>query len=409
MSLPSYYRLRTFGDIVNAVIETLRVQSTDTNTINRIKRNINTIYTNQVASSSRSWSWMNKTQVVSTQPYYCSGTVSCQQNVPYITFSTPVPGSRKGWFIMIDGASEIHQIFDHTDLDTVATLTTRFIGVTNVAARFRIFSDSIPLPVDCQNIRSIVGSYSKEPLEAISLQMLRTYQLRNEGIVGKPMYYAEGPRVMPAPYQAYNGLTNPISRESSGAQKTLYFSQDPSVFIQAGDQIRVTSSLKYEYEGNVRVSLVDANNKFIQYTTPVKRNEANTAVATPNEIQVFSIAEGKQDPYPTLVLHPSIDNFDHISNLVVDYQAYPEELLNDADEPAIPLQHRQVLFFGAMWMSSDRDTDLERAQLYKNLMDTEIQRLISFTTMPMKLPRIEASKDYIRSKLRTPRRRFIIG
>jgi hypothetical protein len=41
------YELKTFKDIIDAVREELKIQSTDTETINRIKRNINTLYISQ--------------------------------------------------------------------------------------------------------------------------------------------------------------------------------------------------------------------------------------------------------------------------------------------------------------------------------------------------------------------------
>lgn len=408
MALQSYYRLRTFLDIQNAAIEALRIQPSDIQSLNRIKRNINISYLNQVVSSSRSWTWLNKTAVVSTQPFYEDCTVSVQQNIAYITFARPIGGSRKNWFIGVAGSNEVHQIFEHEDGGTVATLTTRFSGLTNTAARFRIWSDCVPLPADCQTVRTVSSSHKDEPLTSVSLQQLRKYQARNEGFMGKPHIFAEGPRIMPNPYAVIAGLTNPISRQSDGLQKTLYFSQDPSQFLQPGDRLRVVSGLKFEYEGDVSLSAVSAENKSIQYTARNKRIEANTAVSVPNEIQIFSIAEGDQDPYPTLVIHPSMDEYNHVNNLIVDYQAYPEELLNPDDEPMIPIQHRQVLFFGAMWLSCDRDTDMERAAMYKGLMDQEIQRMVALTTMPARTPKIEFSKDYIKSKMRLPAKRFII-
>ncbi len=42
------YEVKTFADIVSAVREELKIQSTDTTSVNRIKRNINVAYLQRV-------------------------------------------------------------------------------------------------------------------------------------------------------------------------------------------------------------------------------------------------------------------------------------------------------------------------------------------------------------------------
>ena len=42
------FELRTFDDVIQAVREELKIQSTDTVSINRIKRNINSVYLDEV-------------------------------------------------------------------------------------------------------------------------------------------------------------------------------------------------------------------------------------------------------------------------------------------------------------------------------------------------------------------------
>ena len=69
----SVYQLKDFSDIYTAMLEELKIQSTDTVNVNRIKRIINEVYIDEVAPFKRWW-WLAGHTDVTIKPYYANGT-----------------------------------------------------------------------------------------------------------------------------------------------------------------------------------------------------------------------------------------------------------------------------------------------------------------------------------------------
>jgi hypothetical protein len=230
-------------------------------------------------------------------------------------------------------------------------------------------------------------------LQNVALQQFRKHQISGGALIGSPTFYCEGGTEEPSPYAYIVGLPAVASRSTIGLTKTVTFSADVTAYFSIGDRIHVESPTSYTYAGDFIVSNVVGTS--ITFTGRTPFTESDTSDTT---IIVQTLNTSNTSPAPVLLVHPAIQQLNQRINLVVDYQAFPSELIADRDEPRIPREHRSVLFFGAMWLSADRETDLDRADRYKVLMETEIKRMISRASATPKTPTMRVSESYLRTK-----------
>ena len=386
------YEVRTFGDIVRTVCETLKVQSSDTETINRIKRNINMVYLNHVVPASTSWTWLDETITLSVEPYFAAGTASVQQNVATVTLSQIPGASMVGRFFSVDGNNEVYRVATHTPTSATLTLEGPYTGATNTAATYKLWTDKVVLPSDCMKVREVITPNASAPLMRVALQQFRKHQIAGGAVIGSPSYYAEGPMEEPSPYVDIDDLPAVEWRESAGLTKTIHFSGDPSTTIAVGDRIHVESPNSYTYAGDFIVSAVTSDS--ISYTgrIPLEDDDNDTSMT----VQFMNTAN--TSPAPTILVFPCIMQQNQRINMVVDYQAYPSELIADRDEPRIPREHRSILVDGAMWLSADRETDLERSAVYRQYFEMGLQRMLGRSASTAKTPTMRVSNSYLQSK-----------
>lgn len=388
------YEVRTFGDIVRAVLETLKVQASDTESVNRIKRNINMVYLNHVVPASNSWNWLNNTTTVTVEPYFAAGTASVQQNLTLVQLIQTPATSQEGKFFSVDDGCELYRIASHTVGDDFFYLESPYSGTTNTAASFKIWTDKVVLPSDCMKVKEVITTNATKPLDPVSLQQFRKHQISGGALVGSPSFYCEGGLEEPAPYTDIADLPALVSTTSAGLYKTLTFAADVADYLSVGDRIHVVHNDQYTYTGDFIVSGIDGVD--LTYTGRLPFNEeANTDVSA---LSIQLVATTNTDPAPTLLVYPAIQQSNRRINLVVDYQMYPSELIADRDEPLIPREHRSVLFYGAMWLSSDRETDIDRADRYKVLCDLEVQKMLQRASATPKTPTMRVSNSYLRTK-----------
>jgi hypothetical protein len=388
------YEVRTFADIVRAVCETLKVQSSDVETINRIKRNINMVYLNHVVPASNSWTWLDETVTLSLEPYLDSGTANVQQNVATVTLTQAPAYSVVGRYLSVDGSNEIYRIATHAAGSMTLTLESPYSGTTSTTAKYKIWTDRIMLPSDAMKIREVITPNAVAPLQGVALQQFRKHQISGGALIGSPSFYAEGPLEEPSPYTSITGLPLVSGRQSAGLTKTINFAGDPSTLISVGDRIHVESPNQYTYAGDFIVSAVTSSS--ISYTGRIPLDESSLADATPT-VQFTNTSNSS--PAPTMLVYPSIMYRNQRMNLVVDYQVYPSELIADRDEPRIPREHRTVLFYGAMWLSCDRETDAERAAQYKGQMELTSPANAFSLVFYAKDPTMRVSNSYLKTKL----------
>lgn len=188
------YKLTDFSDIYNAVLEELKVQSSDTTSLNRIKRMVNMIYLDEVVPASR-WFWLyGKTSVYHKSAYY-SGTVSVTPNSAAITLSVAptsaegASGSFLNYQFSVDGTNEIYTISAHTALSTSITLDRAYNGVLAATANFKIWKEYINLPTDLRETVEVWHDHSTVPLEAKGLQEFRRIVTEQPKAELRPYYY----------------------------------------------------------------------------------------------------------------------------------------------------------------------------------------------------------------------------
>lgn len=385
------YGLRTFGDIVKAVMEQLKIQASDTVTLNRVKRNINMVYLSHVVPAAN-WDWLNETISLTTEPYFEGGDASVQQNLVTVTLTQAPPTSKTGYYFTTNTCGQVYRIATHAPGSMTLTLETPFNGATNPAAKYKIWTDRIPLPADCLEVKTVTTTSAAQPINAVSMQQMRKHQISGGASIGSPSYYAEGPAEMPEPFSSIPGLPQIVGRSSKGLVKTIHFDAEPTM-VEAGTKIRVLSPLAFQYEGNYTVSKVEGTS--FSYTGRYALDEAQTSDMT---LVVMQESIQNLGPAKHLYIFPALMQRNQRVTLIADYSAYASELIAENDEPLIPFEHRNVLFEGAMWLSCDRNTDAERSETHRQLMEQILSRMLIKAESAPKMPSIRASNSYLNTK-----------
>lgn len=200
----SAYQLKDFADIYTSILEELKIQSTDTVNLNRIKRIINEIYLDEVAPFKRWW-WLSGHTDVEVKPYYGTGTASVTPASTTVTLSIAPgasDGSKAGYYFAVDGFDEIYTISTHTALSTTVVLTTPYTGTLNATATYKIWTDKVILPTDCRETVEVWHDFYKQTMEARGLQDFRKLVAEAPKQLARPYYYSTYDFVDPTPLTA---------------------------------------------------------------------------------------------------------------------------------------------------------------------------------------------------------------
>ena len=183
------YGLTTFEDILNAVLEELKIPDSDTTEVNRLKRDINMCYVNQVAPAKR-WTWLTGFVSKNVPVAYADGTVSVTPGSATITFSVAPATSKTGFLFAVDQFSEIYTISAHTANSTTATLSAIYNGALGSGLKFKIWTDVVGLPTDCRETIEVYHDYHGEPMKPLGLQDMRRKIALSPRHDGRPTYYS---------------------------------------------------------------------------------------------------------------------------------------------------------------------------------------------------------------------------
>ena len=183
------YGLTTFEDILNAVLEELKIPDSDTTEVNRLKRDINMCYVNQVAPAKR-WTWLTGFVSKNVPVAYADGTVSVTPASQTITFSTAPAASKTGFLFAVDQFSEIYTISAHTTGSTTATISAPYNGALGSGLAFKIWTDVVGLPTDCRETIEVYHDYHGEPMRPLGLQDMRRKIALSPRHDGRPAYYS---------------------------------------------------------------------------------------------------------------------------------------------------------------------------------------------------------------------------
>lgn len=188
------YKLLDFSDIYTAVMEELKIQSSDTTNLNRIKRAINNTYINEVLPAQR-WYWLVKNTAVTHRNYFANGTVSVTPGSTTITLSVAPgasdgdSGSLLGWTFSANNANETYKVTAHTALATAVTIDRPYNGDLDTAAEYKIWPEFVNLPTDCRETIEVWHDHLRSPMVGKGLQEFRQVMIEGQKYEGRPEYY----------------------------------------------------------------------------------------------------------------------------------------------------------------------------------------------------------------------------
>lgn len=187
--------LTDFRDIYEAVMEQLKVPTSDTTTLERVKRDINMTYQQEVAPFKR-WPWLIKRVDVTHEGYYAAGTsdtASVTQGSTTVTLSAPVPvakGSLAGYRFAADQFSEIYTIDTHTAGTDTLELTTTYKGETSSEQGFKAWRDKFDLPTDARETVGVRHDYKNRDMIPRGAQKLDELIQQDHRREEYPHYYS---------------------------------------------------------------------------------------------------------------------------------------------------------------------------------------------------------------------------
>lgn len=165
------WRLLDFLDIYEAVLEELKIPTNDTTTLNRVKRDINMVYINEIAPACR-WKWLTKRKDILHKAYINDGTADVSNNSATVVLSDAPTVSLKGYKLVINGHPEVYTVSAHTAATTTVTLTSVFTGTTSSTATYKTWRDVIDLPVDCRETFDIRHDWASRTMQGFGPQKL---------------------------------------------------------------------------------------------------------------------------------------------------------------------------------------------------------------------------------------------
>lgn len=188
------YEVVDFQDIQDAIREELKIQSSDTVNINRIKRVINQVYLQEVIPFAR-WKWLEGSYRTIHKARYNTDTCEVTPASTTVTLSTAPAaslGSFAGKKFAVDGYNEIYIIESHTAESTTVTLSSNYTGNAGSAVGFKIWTDTVALPTDCRETVSVWHNFHSKPMEGIGLQKFRQLTALNPRAESYPSFYYTG-------------------------------------------------------------------------------------------------------------------------------------------------------------------------------------------------------------------------
>lgn len=187
------YTVKDFSDIIDAVVAELKLgtstfSSTESEELNRIKRDINLVYKDEVAPYKR-WKWLQGSTNVRKDAYLNNGTVSVTPDSATITFSTAPTTSKTGYLFSVEGYNEVYTISAHTANVATATLSTTYTGALDATATYKVWTNKVNLPTDCRETVEVYHDFYQSPMEPLGLQEFRRRNSESPKLNGRPVYY----------------------------------------------------------------------------------------------------------------------------------------------------------------------------------------------------------------------------
>jgi hypothetical protein len=177
-----------FEDIYTAICEQLKIQLTDGATVARIKRDVNTVYLNEVIPfKPRAWWWLKKRQDVQTHAKIETGTISTTDGSTTVTFSSAPASSVAGYYLKIEGYEEVIEVDSHTGASTTATLVSAWQRGTLSGQGYTLWKDYLALDEDMKEVTQITHDKMTKPLEMVSNTKFWEKRIRMPEYQGYPV------------------------------------------------------------------------------------------------------------------------------------------------------------------------------------------------------------------------------
>ena len=349
------YEVRTFNDIYTAIRDELKFQSTDTTSLNRVKRDINLIY--QELAGNQGFKWARKNIDVNLPAHVSTGTAAATQGDKTVTLSSAPTQSQKGKIFFTTGYAEHYRIASHTAGASTLELETEFTGTTVTASTYKIYQDRMPLPVDVMDVHLAWTDHKRGYLEPMSDREYRNTVLNSPRFEGRPERFTLSEESDANEYDTISGLPALSTRASSGYVRTLVFASTVASYLSEGDEIEIHTADNEEYNGKFIIE--DVSTTTIQMVGLTSYEES--ATADTNIVIELKNDGSEHREYMSMLLYPSL--YDKATTVHVDAVKKVTPLEKDNDEPDIPIQYRMILVYGALDRAWRRHRNPEEAHV----------------------------------------------
>lgn len=396
------YDLQNLGDIKNALREELKISASETESMKRLTRDIQIVYREVIAS--QRWWWLQDSKTVVLPNVWTEGTCRVLANSSTVEFSTPPGGLRKGQFFSVDSTTQVYIIESHVPGSTTVKLSDKYMGVSQMAAGYKIWTDRVALPTNCKETVEVRDMFSSTPLENTGLQEFRRIVNPRPKMEGSPRYYYTSDFVDPFPTIAIEDLPAVTERKSDGIVKNLVFAAALPETIIPGKSLQVSGCGEPSYNGDIYVAAIGttrvANDTLIYTGKSDLRESINPE--TEALVQILDTNHSRAR-YRELHFYPSIARTKCL--LHIDFSKETPPLENDADEPVIPVDDRVVLLYGALQRAWTRERNPEEAAKNYGLYQQKLARMAGQLQDSLDKAMIRPSRLYLGAKRSSMRRR----
>lgn len=395
--------LKTFADIYTRCANELKIQIDNTTDLNRLKTIIQEVYLDKVVPSGQ-WKWLRDFLDTSLPATYRTGTAALTQGATAVTLTNAPTISTEGYWFSVQGSNVRYRVASHAAGSVSLQLEAPFAEATNATANFDLWIDRLSLPVDWRETIQVLNDQDPTPLKAQGMQKFREMELVAPKYMGRPKWYSTGDFVDPDPYAAISGFPAISTSASAGNIRTLVFSSDVSAYLIQGQRIQIAGSANFQFNGRFVISSVSSST--ITYSATQRYNKNASADAS---LALTAMStEGSDERYREVYLYPALNTFTTNLHLMGIKEVPP--LIEDTDEPWMPVSDRNVLVYGALaiaWSSIGRNTteSARNQQMFENKIADMLAKIDDSTD----LPQLKPSSAYMNVK-RMPmryRRKFL--
>ncbi|MDD4892388.1 MAG: hypothetical protein PHH73_00115 [Candidatus Rickettsiella isopodorum] len=302
--------IKTYSDIVNDIATRLKITTTTEKA--SIKNWVNLTYRNfQIKSN---WYWRKRYDILQLTPLYKDGTIDVTQNSRNIVGSgTAWTSDMVGRYIKLSGGTSFYKIIAVSSATSI-TIDQSYIDDTATSQSYYIWKRFYTLPYDVDELLDMYLDLNGEPLNS--------EKFYTPFVQGDPSRYIKAgidPTVVTYTTGTVSGTVNTKTITGVG---TNWIAN-----VKAGDLFTPNGGSTYN------VLSVDSDT---QLTLVQNLTATVTALAT-YSIQRQDLIQIEFDGIPT-----------EARNIHFSYLKKTFDMMNDNDEPEIPLQYRGILITGTI-------------------------------------------------------------